>query len=164
MAKYDKGKKRIIYNSYEEYIKIQAGRSFRHKPWTLERANKSCLKPVKFLKKRINKSCKIIDVGCRNGLFLGLLKYHGYKNVFGSDLVGRNVEGCIKNEYNVKLCDCQDMRNVYDDAFFHVVTCIHTLEHVIDPRKAIKEFHRILKKQGRMLLIIPLQKTAGHVK
>lgn len=39
---------------------------------------------------------------------------------------------------------------------FDVVYCSHVLEHVPDDRKAMKEFHRVLKRDGWAILLVPI--------
>lgn len=42
------------------------------------------------------------------------------------------------------------------DASFDVIVCTEVLEHVFDPRAALKEFARLLKPGGRLVLTVPL--------
>lgn len=44
----------------------------------------------------------------------------------------------------------------YPDQSFDVIFCSHVLEHVVEDRKAIKEFHRVLKSDGWAALIVPV--------
>jgi SAM-dependent methyltransferase len=49
----------------------------------------------------------------------------------------------------------------YPDEWFDVIYCSHVLEHVEDDRKAMREFHRVLKQNGWAILLVPitLEKT-----
>jgi len=40
--------------------------------------------------------------------------------------------------------------------YFHVIYCSHVLEHVLEDRKAMREFHRVLKPEGWALLQVPI--------
>lgn len=51
--------------------------------------------------------------------------------------------------------DLQDMKMISDDSY-DVWICSHVLEHVPDDRQALKELHRILKKNGTGILLVPL--------
>ena len=51
--------------------------------------------------------------------------------------------------------DIQDMNMISDDSY-DMWICSHVLEHVPDDRKALKELHRILKKNGTGILLVPL--------
>jgi SAM-dependent methyltransferase len=44
----------------------------------------------------------------------------------------------------------------YPDETFDVIYCSHVLEHVDDDRKAMREFHRVLKKDGWAILLVPI--------
>ncbi len=51
--------------------------------------------------------------------------------------------------------DLQDMHMIQDNGY-DIWICSHVLEHVPDDRKALKELYRILTKNGRGLLLVPL--------
>ena len=44
----------------------------------------------------------------------------------------------------------------YAHETFDVIYCSHVLEHVEDDRRAISEFHRILKRDGWAILLVPV--------
>ena len=44
----------------------------------------------------------------------------------------------------------------YPDESFDVIYCSHVLEHVPDDRKAMGEFHRVLKQDGWAILLVPI--------
>ena len=45
----------------------------------------------------------------------------------------------------------------FHDGEFDVVLCSHVLEHVADDRRAMAELHRVLKREGRLYLLQPVQ-------
>ncbi len=49
----------------------------------------------------------------------------------------------------------------FEDESFDVIICNHVLEHIMDDRKAMREFNRILKPHGWAILLVPItaQKT-----
>jgi predicted SAM-dependent methyltransferase len=44
----------------------------------------------------------------------------------------------------------------YPDESFDVIYCSHVLEHVVDDRKAMSEFYRVLKSDGWAILLVPI--------
>ncbi len=44
----------------------------------------------------------------------------------------------------------------YQDESFGVIYCSHVLEHVGDDRRAMREFHRVLKPNGWAILLVPI--------
>lgn len=44
----------------------------------------------------------------------------------------------------------------YPPDHFDVIYCSHVLEHVVDDRKAMREFHRVLKPKGWAVLLVPI--------
>lgn len=44
----------------------------------------------------------------------------------------------------------------YPDEYFDVIYCSHVLEHVQEDRKAMREFHRVLKRSGWAILLVPI--------
>ena len=59
--------------------------------------------------------------------------------------------------FNPKAMVRMDITDInYSDDYFDVILCNHVLEHVIDDRKAMREFHRILKNKGWAILLVPI--------
>src|SRR5262249_22552432 len=44
----------------------------------------------------------------------------------------------------------------FSDATFDVIYCSHVLEHVRNDRRAMREFHRVLKPAGWAVLLVPI--------
>jgi len=52
------------------------------------------------------------------------------------------------------ICDGTDLNPVQDSSYGCVLAC-HCLEHVANPLRALKEWKRVLKEDGLLLLILP---------
>lgn len=67
-----------------------------------------------------------------------------------------------KNYITADLFDPQAMVKMdvtdiqYPDNYFDVIYCSHVLEHVLDDRKAMREFYRTLKPGGWAILLVPI--------
>lgn len=94
----------------------------------------------------------ILDIPCGN-MWLGkLLTEHGYR-YWGSDLykvpTNTTISGAV-------FCTA-DMNDVlpFKDKSFDYIACIHGIEHVENTPHVVREFARILKPRGEIILITP---------
>ncbi len=59
--------------------------------------------------------------------------------------------------YNPKAMVKMDITNIdYYKETFDVILCSHVLEHVDDDKKALREFWRVLKHNGRAFIMVPI--------
>ena len=89
-----------------------------------------------------------LDIGCREGILLRQLNCKAY----GVDI----SEEAISFVHNGIVADAEALP--FPDESFNTVGAIHVIEHIPDMEKAISEIHRVLKKDGHVLVEIPLQK------
>lgn len=55
-----------------------------------------------------------------------------------------------------------DIMNIsYPDNYFDLLFCSHVLEHVIDDRKAIRQFYRVLKPNGFAMIMVPINRPVS---
>ncbi len=55
----------------------------------------------------------------------------------------------------VYICDGVDLKGVIKDEEYDFVFASHTLEHIVNPLRALKEWNRVLKRDGLILLVLP---------
>lgn len=105
---------------------------------------------IRHMIERIQPDSKsLIDVGCGNGFFLSEVSNKKLE-CHGCDLQNRIRTPGINFHYgNVEKLP-------FPDKSFDIVTCHHTLEHIIDLGKAISELKRITKKQ--LMIVVPCQR------
>ena len=58
--------------------------------------------------------------------------------------------------------DIQNMSMVQDDTY-DIIICSHVLEHVQDDRKAMQEMKRILKNDGKIIFLVPIDLNADEI-
>jgi SAM-dependent methyltransferase len=92
---------------------------------------------------------KILHFAPEQGLYLWLSKFPqlGYQAADLDLRRYRHLEGIIQT-------DITDLP--FESETFDVVICSHVLEHVPDDLKAMAEMKRVLKPDGRALLMVPL--------
>jgi len=96
-----------------------------------------------------------LDVGAGDGQLAHELSLLGYK----VDAVDIDPSKCKFADTRVRQCDLMDGLP-YPDASFDAVTATELIEHVEDPFKALREFSRVLKEEGLLVLSTP---NIGHI-
>ena len=103
-------------------------------------------------------SKKVLDVGCGNGELICMLAEEGHECV-ALDL-SKNRLGKFKDRTR-KLGMVQiqgDAMNIpLQDSSIDVIMCSEVLEHIMDYEKVVKEIHRVLKQDGRIVVSVPYQ-------
>jgi SAM-dependent methyltransferase len=69
-------------------------------------------------------------------------------------LGGAYLSADLRNPRAMVKMDITDIQ--YPDERFDAIYCCHVLEHVPDDKKAIREFHRVLKRGGWAALLVPV--------
>ena len=91
----------------------------------------------------------LLDVGCGQGYLLGRLRRPGWR-LYGSDV----VDGVRLPAGTYVQADIEQLP--FRDGAFDVVTCSHTLEHMIDLRAAVAELRRVARRQ--LIVVVPRQR------
>ena len=88
---------------------------------------------------------RVLDAGC------GSMPYKRLTFDGVTDWVGLDVREGV-GDIDADMCEMTD--EVPDESFDSVV-CLDALQYVTAPQRAIREFYRVLKPGGRLLLIVP---------
>tara|TARA_R110002072_G_scaffold214486_4_gene371726 strand:+ start:174 stop:1058 length:885 start_codon:yes stop_codon:yes gene_type:complete len=108
-------------------------------------------KKVNLLKSLTNKR-KLLDIGSGTGEFLNHTQKNGF-TVQGIEpsLIGRN--NSIKN-FNLSVYPEKKLAE-YSENEFDIITMWHVLEHVYHLNERVETIHRILKKDGYLIVAVP---------
>ena len=101
-----------------------------------------------------NSNNKILDVGCSGGLLLLKLKSIDYNNIYGLDISNDAINIC-KNSGLKNVFVRDGLVTKFKDEEFDFVIASDILEHIRQDSLAIKEWTRILKKSGRLIIFVP---------
>lgn len=108
---------------------------------------------VKYLFKRFSvaKGSKILELGIGRGEYLSIFKKEGMK-CWGADreLIEKN-----KHKANIKKVDFSKNKLPFKNNFFDVVFHKSLIEHVSNPDLMMKETKRVLKKNGKLIILVP---------
>jgi len=99
---------------------------------------------------RDEKRGRLLDVPAGHGALAVRLRQIGF-DVSGCDLYPQIFD--VK-DIEIKAGNL-DGRLPYDDASFECVVCIEGLEHIENPANAIREFSRLLKSDGTLVVSVP---------
>lgn len=99
-------------------------------------------------------SARVLDVGAGSSPYRDLFSHceyrtHDFAQLRPDQLVGR--AGYAKLDYVADITAIP-----VPDASFDVILCTEVLEHVPEPIRAVREFARIVKPGGKLLLSAPL--------
>ncbi|MCX6819490.1 MAG: class I SAM-dependent methyltransferase [Candidatus Aenigmarchaeota archaeon] len=94
---------------------------------------------------------KILDVGCGTGINLLEFEKLGF------------IIGCDNSKQAIKFFRAKDKKTIIlSDAsflalgqYFNIILALDVLEHCKDEKKAIKEFYRVLKSNGILIVTVP---------
>jgi SAM-dependent methyltransferase len=93
---------------------------------------------------------KVLDIPAGSGALGGRLKELGFE-VFCCDLYPAIFK---LPEIDIRQGDL-DKALPYEDGSFDHIVCVEGLEHIENPANAIREFSRLLKTQGRLIVSVP---------
>jgi SAM-dependent methyltransferase len=96
---------------------------------------------------------RLLDVGCGPGYFLAVAER--YYEAYGIDISDYAIREAKKRTYQVKLSVGDATKSDFEDSHFDILTCFDLLEHLADPEVAMKEYSRILRNDGLLVLRVP---------
>jgi ubiquinone/menaquinone biosynthesis C-methylase UbiE len=140
-----KTKKDIGYE--KEYHELKHEHLYSNKYYYLIRSKLALLKYFKGIKNE-----KVLEFGCGLGQNIFLIK-----NSVGYDVSDFAVNFC-KNKGIIATKNLDELK---DNSFDIVFSC-HVLEHLENPQESIKLMTKKLKKGGKLIIIIPVEKTRKH--
>jgi len=109
-----------------------------------------------FKKYNLLKSMRILDAGCGDGINLRFLINIPDSIITGIDynfIRMRRAKKNIGNKMNFVVSDL--LEHGFKDSSFDMIFCSHVLEHITEDLEALKNFYRMLKPGGFLILGVP---------
>lgn len=101
----------------------------------------------------LEKDSAILDVACGDGSGLKWFLDNKFTNVTGCEINPRKASKARSYGYPIIEQDLHELELPKES--FDVIYSSHTLEHAINPTKALKGFHRLLKPYGKLFIVLP---------
>lgn len=99
----------------------------------------------------------ILDVGCGDGTYLSQLA----KASVGIDVSAPNLENCSRRSLKVARTNINAVFP-FAAGTFSAVFCSHVLEHVHAPFLFLRECHRVITDDGRIIVCVPNELSVIH--
>ena len=96
------------------------------------------------------KNQNVLDAGVGNGYILREISDHNKK--IGIDFNPRALNYCQKNLCGKFISANLEKKLPFKNNSFDIIICTETIEHVQKPDFLVKEFYRILKKDGKLVV------------
>jgi SAM-dependent methyltransferase len=104
---------------------------------------------------------RLLDYGCGDGTFLGLLAEQGQ---FGGLLVGAELHPSLVEECRTRFSEWNRFRFTLsahlehaEPGSFDVIYCMEVLEHVVEPASLLDLFDRLLTPGGVLVVSVPIE-------
>lgn len=102
---------------------------------------------------------RILDIGCADGTFTKvILERSRAKKITAVDVLPNSINYAKRRfarskKLSFKVADAHVLP--FKNNEFDAVFCLEALEHVEDPKKVIREMHRVLKSGGYTVILVP---------
>jgi 2-polyprenyl-3-methyl-5-hydroxy-6-metoxy-1,4-benzoquinol methylase len=116
---------------------------------------------IEFIKNQTGHGNRVLEIGCNDG-FIGEQLLHQDNDVYGVDIVKRNLSYAEKRGIKTKLCNVEKQKMPFHDDYFDIVILGDVIEHVFDTDAVLDECYRVLKKHGKLLLTTPNVASLGR--
>jgi ubiquinone/menaquinone biosynthesis C-methylase UbiE len=150
--------KSIIQNTKQKFTKKSDNQNFYYHSFAgILLGSKARAKLIEKEMEKLNKNKSFLEVGCAQGYYLAKA-LEKTNNVFGIDITKDFIELAKKTGANAKIASGEKLPCKKEKFDFGL--CTETLEHIPNWKKAVKEIKRVLKKNGKVIITIPLEKKS----
>lgn len=109
---------------------------------------------ITFILQFVGKNKKILDIGCNDG-FIGFKLLKNGNDVYGVDLVKRDVQRAKKRGMKARVVDVEHQQFPYPQNCFDGILFTDVIEHIFDTDLILEKIYRILKPGGFLIITTP---------
>lgn len=100
-----------------------------------------------------SKSIRILDLGSASGSNTLFIKGLGFDSVLS---VEQSRYGCnLQRERGIPVIEADICKLPFDDESYDLIVCMDVIEHIKEDVDALHEMHRVLVKDGEILISVP---------
>ena len=121
----------------------------RHSPWPR----------VEAYVRSLRAGCRVLDVGCGNGKYMGV---NPSLRMVGCDISERLVAICRQKGFDAEVGDCQQLR--WQAGEFDCIICVALMHHLSSEERrlqALREILRVLRVGGELMVTAWAQEQEG---
>ncbi|MCH7604823.1 class I SAM-dependent methyltransferase [Patescibacteria group bacterium] len=101
---------------------------------------------------QLQKDDKVLEVGCNRGRLVEKMR-DAEAQAQGVDVNPEAIRHGVSE--NIQVMDATDLQ--FPKESFHKIYSVHTIEHILNAKKALQEMERVLKPGGKIVLIYPAE-------
>lgn len=98
---------------------------------------------------------KLLEIGCAGGIFLNTARKEGYE-VYGVEYSNDAAE-LARNKFNLDVVTGELKEGMFQPEMFDIVFMGDVIEHLPDPMSTLKLINSILKINGMLVIVCPIQ-------
>ncbi|UOQ71993.1 class I SAM-dependent methyltransferase [Hymenobacter cellulosilyticus] len=103
---------------------------------------------------KLPKSAAILEIGCSGGPLMQRLAATGYTDLTGIDVSAAGI--AVAQQRGIPNVSCMDGAHLdFPDNAFDLVIASDVLEHIQDEAQALREWMRVLRPGGQILIFVP---------
>lgn len=103
---------------------------------------------------KLPNTAPILEIGCSGGPLLQRLRSTGYTDLTGIDVSEAGI--AVAQQRGIPNVSCMDGANLtFADNSFDLVVASDVLEHIQDEAQALREWTRVLRPGGKLLVFVP---------
>jgi methionine biosynthesis protein MetW len=96
---------------------------------------------------------RLLDVGCGDGT-LGMLVRNRFEEIYGVDISDKAIEVAQRRGIKAYKVNLNVVALHFEDNFFDIIKCLATLQLIYDINTMLREFNRVLKPDGELVLTV----------
>ncbi len=112
---------------------------------------------------RSGKDLRLLDIACGQGFFLEVAERAGELSCHGIDFSSVAIQFAAQRLHRTELRQGSAYSLPFEDRFFDYCVNLGSLEHFDEPDKSLMELRRVLKPNGKALIIVPNKFYLGTI-